>query len=267
MNYPLAISFLFAVGAMGGWVIEFFYRNLISHNGPRGKYFINPGFCRGPWLPIYGIGVSVMFLICWLVTKDMTEITVGTKIMVILLITVLMTLIEFLGGLFLLKVMNMRLWDYRNEPGNIMGIICPKFTLIWGALGAAYFLFLHDWAIVGPIWLSYNLAFSFFIGAFASAFVIDLITSAKDAATVKQFGDEHDIVVKYEELKALVQKKMQEQENAPQKFFVQVKSEGQTLKDVLQEQTEAHEAKAESFKSKYREKRASRRERRKNAKK
>ena len=67
MNWPLALAFLFYWGAIEGWVIEFLFRNLISHKGPRGKYFINPGFCKGPWLPIYGIGLAVMFLISALI--------------------------------------------------------------------------------------------------------------------------------------------------------------------------------------------------------
>ena len=66
MNYPLALAFLFYCGAIEGWILEFFFRNLISHRGPRGKYFINPGFCKGPWLPIYGCGgllITIFFFL------------------------------------------------------------------------------------------------------------------------------------------------------------------------------------------------------------
>lgn len=254
MNFGLAFAFLFGAGAMLGWCIEFLYRNLISHSGPRGKYFINPGFCRGPWLPIYGIGVATMFFICYLVTDGDDVVSIWGIIGTILVITIIMTLIEFIGGVFLLKVMNLRLWDYRNEPGNIMGIICPKFTLIWGALGAAYFLLLHNVAIEALIWLSNNLAFSFFVGAFASAFIIDFAISAKDAMAIKQYGDANSIIIKYEELKDLVQKKAKELESNT--FFAQAKTEDQTLKQVLDTFTEAHEDKAEAFKSNYKSRRA-----------
>ena len=67
MNIPLILAFLFFAGALLGYILEFFFRNLISHSGPRGKYFINPGFCKGPYLPIYGVGLTTMFCITYTV--------------------------------------------------------------------------------------------------------------------------------------------------------------------------------------------------------
>lgn len=251
MNLPLAFAFLFAVGAVAGWVLEFFFRNLISHKGPRGKYFINPGFCHGPWLPIYGIGMSFMFLITLLVTMNLEpeELTVGISIGVIIVIMIVMTLIELIGGLFLLKVMNMRLWDYRKEWGNFMGIICPKFTLIWGAIGAVYFLFIYEisWGLL--VWLSNNLAFSFFIGLFAGIFAIDMMGAANEASIIKRYGDDHDIVVKYEELKALIQKHELD-ENNRQRFFVQTRAENLKLTDAISSLEGAIENKKDALKSK-----------------
>ena len=57
-----------------------------------------------------------------------------------------LTALEFVVGFVTLKVTKVRLWDYSKVWGNIMGLICPKFYLAWGALGTAYVFFLH-----GPI--------------------------------------------------------------------------------------------------------------------
>lgn len=53
MRLSLALAFLFFIGSCFGWVLELLYRNL-TH---RHKKWINPGFCTGPYLPIYGFGL------------------------------------------------------------------------------------------------------------------------------------------------------------------------------------------------------------------
>ena len=241
----IILTFLFAVGALLGWCIEFLFRNLISHKGPRGKYFINPGFCTGPYLPIYGIGLSVMFVMSYNFSGN------TSPIYVILMITVTMTILEFIGGLFLLKVLNMRLWDYRNQPGNIMGIICPLFTLIWGAIGAVYYLFIHPVVVDSLIWLSNNLAFCFFVGLFYGVFFIDLYFSAKKAIAIRQFGNDNDIIVKYEELKELILKKtMSESGDNKSHIFSQLPSKTEEIKEALKEHAESVESKLTAVKSK-----------------
>lgn len=250
MNYALALAFLFYWGAIEGWVIEFFYRNLISHRGPKGKYFINPGFCKGPWLPIYGIGLALMFVISWEVSSRLTIQGILGKVIIIIIIAIVMTLIEFIGGVFLLKVLNLRLWDYRDRPGNIMGIICPLFTLIWGSIGAIYYLFLHDYVISELTWLSQNLGFSFVIGLFFGLFAVDMYSSAKDAAAIKKYGDLHNVIVKYEELKALLIEKEKELKGKQKSFISQIRFKQDEIIDVLDNAVELLENKEEALKSK-----------------
>lgn len=243
MNIPLILAFLFFAGALLGYILEFFFRNLISHSGPRGKYFINPGFCKGPYLPIYGVGLTTMFCITYTVDAYLDN---PPAIVIIIGITIAMTLIEFVGGVFLLKVMNMRLWDYRKRWGNVMGVICPLFSFFWGAIGAVYYLLIHPIAIDGIVWLTNNLAFSFFIGLFYGVFLIDNYVSTMEAIDIKRFGDVHGIVVKYEELKDLLaQKRIEAEKKLP--FFNQVKIENMSLKDTLSKYSEILENKAEVF--------------------
>lgn len=250
MNYPLALAFLFYCGAIEGWILEFFFRNLISHRGPRGKYFINPGFCKGPWLPIYGIGLSFMFLICWEVSSRIQIDGIWGDIIIILLIALSMTVIEFIGGVFLLKVLNLRLWDYRDRPGNIMGVICPLFSLIWGSIGALYYLFIHDSAIEGLAWLSQNLSFSFVVGLFFGFFIIDLLSSAKDAAEIKKYGDLNNVVIKYEELKEILVAKEKEAVGKQKRFISQIKMKQDAIMDEIEKVTEDKSGALKSNRSK-----------------
>lgn len=48
MNFFLAMAFLFFVGSILGWGIELVFRRIVHHK------WINPGFCIGPYVPIYG---------------------------------------------------------------------------------------------------------------------------------------------------------------------------------------------------------------------
>ena len=41
----------------------------------------------------------------------------------------IVTMVEFAAGLLVNR--DYGVWDYRNQPGNIMGQICPLFTLLW----------------------------------------------------------------------------------------------------------------------------------------
>ena len=59
MNLFLTLAFLFSIGSTAGWVLELFYRHFAS--GKKGqRKWINPGFCTGPYLPIYGCGLCVL---------------------------------------------------------------------------------------------------------------------------------------------------------------------------------------------------------------
>lgn len=44
------------------------------------------------------------------------------------------TALELAAGLILNVWLGLGVWDYSNLPGNILGQICPQFTLAWAAL-------------------------------------------------------------------------------------------------------------------------------------
>lgn len=47
----------------------------------------------------------------------------------------IITGVELLTGLLFNR--DYSVWDYRQQPGNILGQICPVFTALWIPLGAA----------------------------------------------------------------------------------------------------------------------------------
>ena len=59
MSIFLTLAYLFFIGSVLGWVIELLFRNIVHHN----KKWVNPGFCTGPYLPIYGFGLCTLYLL------------------------------------------------------------------------------------------------------------------------------------------------------------------------------------------------------------
>lgn len=48
------------------------------------------------------------------------------------------TAVEFIFGVVFNIILKMDVWDYSNVPYNIMGQICPMFTLIWAGIAIAF---------------------------------------------------------------------------------------------------------------------------------
>ena len=148
----LRLAFLFSVGSLAGWVLELFYRRLVSS-----KQWINPGFLVGPYVPLYGFGVCTFYLLAQIPLN-------GIAVVIIMALTV--TLIEYIAGIIFIKGMGVKLWDYSDRWGNIDGLICPLYTVLWGILGAMYYYLANPFVKTSLAWLQDNLAFSFVIGYF-----------------------------------------------------------------------------------------------------
>ena len=236
MNVFLTLTYLFFIGSVSGWVLELFFRKLFSSSNPEHKW-INPGFCTGPYLPIYGFGLCTLYLLALLGGKTGLDGSIQGRALLFLGMAISMTLIEYIGGLLLLKGAKIRLWDYSNRRGNIQGLICPLFSFFWALLGAAYYFLIHPHILTALAWLSENLAFSFVIGLFFGVFLVDMASSAHRVSRVKAFADENDVIVKVENLKAHIHA-AQERASARVHFFFAFRSE----RPLAEHLREAHEA-------------------------
>ena len=56
MKVLVAIATLFVIGSVLGYIIELFFRRFVSQ-----KHWVNPGFLVGPYIPLYGFGVLILF--------------------------------------------------------------------------------------------------------------------------------------------------------------------------------------------------------------
>ncbi len=206
MSTFLSLAFLFFVGSVAGWGIELVFRRFFSSENPEHRW-INPGFCTGPYLPLYGFGLCTLYYAAQLERSIITGNTVLSKAAVLVVMGVSMTLLEYIAGILCLRVAKVRLWDYSKEWGNIQGIICPRFSLFWTALGALYYFAIHPYIMGALDWLSRNLAFSFVVGMFFGVLAIDVAHSTQLISKLKRYADENDVIVRYEAIKSNIRKK------------------------------------------------------------
>lgn len=201
MKYLVIVSTLFVIGSLLGWVIELFFRRFVSQ-----KKWMNPGFLTGPYLPIYGFGVVVLYAVSNIplgITIQAWDIVVR-----VVIIGVGMTLIEFIAGLIFIKGFKIKLWDYSNRKGNIMGIICPSFSLIWLAVGSLYYFLLNPILVQGISWISENLIYTYFVGAVIGAMCVDFAYSIHLATKLKEFKELSDL--RFEDFKKEFKRRIKE---------------------------------------------------------
>lgn len=212
MTVLLLICFLFLIGSMFGWVLEVFYRRFWARENVNKKW-INPGFLTGPYLPLYGFGLCFLFFIATL--GDLTPVDNRMlKIPILFVVMSLcMTLLELIAGEIFVIGMKVKLWDYSENKFNYKGIICPKYSFFWGILGIAYYIILHPRVMDAVLWLSKNLAFSFFVGMFFGVFAIDVIYSFNVVAKIRNAAIENGVIVRYEELKYQIKERTERSKN------------------------------------------------------
>lgn len=221
--------FLFFMGSIIGWCIEVLFRRFFT-----AKKWINPGFLTGPYLPLYGFGTVGLFSISLIPIN--TGYAALDAVIIIAIMGVAMTLIEYIAGLIFIKGMKLRLWDYSMRWGNIQGIICPLFSFFW-LLVSAFFYFVIDEPVIEAIgWFVNHISFAFVVGVITGVFIIDLCHSFNLSAKVRKFAAERKTVVNFEKLKETVYDKFTELKEKHPGFFFPLRH-FESLKESLCELT------------------------------
>lgn len=200
MEQLIIIATLFVVGSVAGWILEVFYRRFVSQ-----KKWMNPGFLVGPYLPIYGFGIIVLYVFFNYMPKLLNLIGLVNPIwqivVEILLIGIAMTLIELVAGLIFINGMHIKLWDYSDRWGNFKGVICPLYSLLWLIGGGLYYFLLNDKLVNLIQYVSDNLAYSFFVGGVIGAILVDTAYSIHLGVKISSFAKNNKLVVYLDELR------------------------------------------------------------------
>ena len=189
-----ALAALFAIGSVCGWCLEVIFRRFFSKKNPERKW-LNPGFCVGPYLPLYGCGVVVLYLMAYIGYINGYDENIVTRLILFVIMALMMTLVELIAGVITVYGFKMRLWDYRNEWGNFKGLICPKFSFFWGVLSAIFYFVLFPLMGGFLVWFNEHLQFGFFLGLFYGVFILDVIFSSGAAMKIRAYAKENNVIV------------------------------------------------------------------------
>lgn len=252
MDIFLTLAFLFYIGSLVGWGIEVLFRRFFSSANPQRRW-INPGFLTGPYLPLYGFSLCALYLLAQMEGFLPISNLVLRKLALFALMALVVTAVEYITGLIFIKGLHTKLWDYSSQWGNIGGIVCPKFTFFWAVLSALYYFLVHPHILSALEWLSNNLAFSFVIGLFYGVLLVDAADAIQLAAKIRAFADGHEIVVKYEDLKAHI-RDSKEKAREKARFLFSMHSR-MPLAEQLERYFEKHRESFEKQRSELREKR------------
>lgn len=233
----LVAAFLFFVGSVSGWCLEVLFRRFVS-----AKKWINPGFLTGPYLPLYGFGVVGLFAISLIPIE--TGMYWLDSILIILIMTAVMVLLEYISGLIFIKGLKIKLWDYSDRWGNIQGIICPLFSFFWLIVCAFYYFIIDPFVIDAVLWFVRHMAFAFVVGIFFGVFFVDLGHSINLAAKISAFAKNHNIVVSFEKLKESIKEKI-EKRGKKANFIFPFKS-GRNISQDLDVYNEENTAESEN---------------------
>ena len=211
--------------------METLFRRYVS-----AKKWVNPGFMHGPWLPIYGSGVLIMFAIIMIIGSFLPEsvnlfnpngdmygrVESGPTAYDLIPISVMgicLILLEFISGIIFVRGFKVRLWDYTNMRGNILGVVCPVFSIIWIAVAVIYYYLLNPsvykafsntfiYIFEDKNGEAVNFIFIFLLGIVFGIFILDLIKSLNIFSKIQKSLRKSEGLKKYEEIRDDYRKKM-----------------------------------------------------------
>lgn len=112
-----------------GWVWETCYVSVLKAK------WVNRGFMRGPFLPIYGSGAIVVLIF------TLPFRTNAGLVFVVGMVSA--TILEYFTGAVMERLFHVRYWDYSSQRLNLNGHICVTSSLAWGAFSVILTLYGH----------------------------------------------------------------------------------------------------------------------------
>lgn len=123
-EYLSLLTFYFFTASLGGFLWEvliFFIKE---------GHFRNRGFFYGPWLPVYGTGAVLMYLLLSRLKRHPAKVFLYSLL--------IGTSLELVIGWILDYFWELRYWDYSGYLLNYHGYICLMSALSFGVAGVLW---------------------------------------------------------------------------------------------------------------------------------
>ena len=154
-----------------GWIWETCYVSVLKAK------WVNRGFMRGPFLPIYGSGAIVVLIFTLpFRTNPGLVFVVGMASA---------TILEYFTGAAMEQMFHVRYWDYSNQRLNLNGHICVTSSLAWGMFSVILTLYGHTPVerLVSCMNINVLEAIVFVLTVYIS---IDMAESVREAINLKE---------------------------------------------------------------------------------
>ncbi|MCC8106732.1 MAG: hypothetical protein LIO99_12160 [Clostridiales bacterium] len=103
-----------------GWIFESVYVSISE------KHWVNRGFLKGPFLPIYGCGALCVLLVTIPFRDNLPLMCLAGMVSA--------TILEYVTGAAMEKLFHVRYWDYTGRLLSVNGHICLASVLCWGVM-------------------------------------------------------------------------------------------------------------------------------------
>lgn len=207
MDLFLKILTYFFIYSFLGWCIESVFKSICE------RKLVNSGFLFGPLCPIYGCGAIIMYIFLEDVkSKPFITFCLGF---------VVLSLWEYIVGVFLEKVFHKKYWDYSNNKFNLQGRVCLLNSIFWGILGVLFIDIIHPF-VTNALSIINNEIILYSDIVIAIAILIDTIASIRSNYSID------NQLKRVEELNRSIKEKLEE---------IKLKGKGveQSLQDTLEE--------------------------------
>ncbi len=114
-----------------GFILETLITFILGYN-------YNSGFLKGPITPLYGIGAILIIIISDKCFKNLHLPRWIETIIVFIIITIILSLLEYIGGTLIEIIFHKVFWDYSNYKFNIGKYICLEMSAVWGILSIIF---------------------------------------------------------------------------------------------------------------------------------
>lgn len=153
----------FFVYSFLGFLLESIVYFALGSSGGSGIFY-------GPWTPVYGIGAITIILVSeWIFQKRKGNRLLKT-ILLFLIVSVLLSVLEYIGGILIEWIFHIVFWDYSNHKYHLGRYVALDMSLIWGGMSIFFLYCIKPWMdkVIKkiPYWITCTLI---------TCFVIDII--------------------------------------------------------------------------------------------
>lgn len=141
----------FFIYSILGYMIETII-SLITSNG------FKSGILTLPWTPVYGIGVVTILFVSNYLFKNLHMPRFWETIIMFLVVGIVLSFLEALGGVLIEKIFGVVFWDYSSQRFHIGHYISLEMTLVWG-IASVIFIYILNPLLEGiikrtPTWVT-----------------------------------------------------------------------------------------------------------------